>query len=132
MENLKLGLTGSATMVVGSNDTAPRVGSGRIAVLATPVMINLIEEAALDACERHLAEWATVAGHSSGHQPRCQRRRRGMRVEARAELTEIDKRKLTFRLRVHDEVDLIGEGTYTRVVVTAERFQEKVDAKAAQ
>ena len=131
MENLKLGLTGSATMVVGSNDTAPRVGSGRIAVLATPVMINLIEEAALDACERHLADGQQSLGThlDISHVAATPT---GMRVEARAELTEIDTRKLTFRIRVHDEVDLIGEGTYTRVVVTAERFQEKVDAKAAQ
>jgi len=48
------GLSGSATLVVGEEHTAPRVGSGRVHVLATPVMINLIEAAALEAVERLL------------------------------------------------------------------------------
>src|SRR5436309_4085342 len=48
---LKEGLTGSAGITVGEEHTAPRVGSGRVHVLATPVMINLMEAAALDAIE---------------------------------------------------------------------------------
>src|SRR6202051_4490751 len=54
------GLTGTAEIVVGPEHTAPFVGSGRIAVLATPVMINLIEAAALAAVEHLLP-----AGHHS-------------------------------------------------------------------
>src|SRR5207237_9322915 len=50
------GLTGTAELVVGEQHTAPRVGSGRIRVLATPVMINLIEAAALAAIEQSLPE----------------------------------------------------------------------------
>src|SRR4051794_38960208 len=52
---LKVGLAGSAELVVGEEHTAPRVGSGRVRVLATPVMINLIEAAALAAIEHLLA-----------------------------------------------------------------------------
>src|SRR3989441_13096993 len=51
---LKAGMTGSAELRVGEEHTAPRVGSGKVHVLATPVMINLIEAAALDAVERLL------------------------------------------------------------------------------
>src|SRR2546423_15322082 len=54
------GLTGAASLVVAPEHTAPRVGSGRIAVLATPVMINVIEAAALAAVEHLLP-----AGHQS-------------------------------------------------------------------
>src|ERR1700746_1935420 len=54
------GLVGTAEIVVGPEHTAPFVGSGRIAVLATPVMINLIEAAALAAVEHLLP-----AGHQS-------------------------------------------------------------------
>jgi hypothetical protein len=54
------GLTGTASLVVAPEHTAPRIGSGRIAVLATPVMINLIEAAALAAVEHLLP-----AGHQS-------------------------------------------------------------------
>ena len=51
---------GTATLIVADEHTAPRVGSGLIHVLATPVMINLIEAAALNACEHLLP-----AGHQS-------------------------------------------------------------------
>src|ERR1700681_1766542 len=54
LSKLKLGLKGSAELVVGQQHTAPRVGSGRVHVLATPVMINLMEAAALDAIENLL------------------------------------------------------------------------------
>ena len=60
LSKIKLGLKGSADLVVGQRHTAPRVGSGRVHVLATPVMINLMETAALDAAEGHLP-----AGHQS-------------------------------------------------------------------
>jgi predicted thioesterase len=48
---IRPGLRGTAELIVGPEHTAPRVGSGRIAVLATPVMINVIEAAALAAVE---------------------------------------------------------------------------------
>ena len=51
---LRVGLKGSAELVVGEQHTAPKVGSGRVHVLATPVMINLIEAAALAAVEHLL------------------------------------------------------------------------------
>jgi len=50
-ETLKPGLTGTARLTVGEEHTAPSIGSGRVRVLATPVMINLMEAAALDAAE---------------------------------------------------------------------------------
>ena len=125
------GLTGTATMIVGTNDTAPRVGSGRIAVLATPVMINLMEEAALATVE-HLLEDGQQSLGTHLDVSHIAATPTGMRVVATAELTGIDGRTLTFRLQVRDEVDLIGEGSHTRVVVSAARFQERVDAKAAR
>ena len=54
LSSIQLGLTGTAVLIVAPEHTAPRVGSGRIAVLATPVMINLIEAAALTAVEHLL------------------------------------------------------------------------------
>ena len=53
-EELRPGLTGSCEIVVGTRDTAPHVGSGKIGVLATPIMVNLMEAAALQAVERFL------------------------------------------------------------------------------
>jgi fluoroacetyl-CoA thioesterase len=54
LAELKPGLRGEAGLVVSEEHTAPRVGSGAVHVLATPVMINLIEAAALAAVERLL------------------------------------------------------------------------------
>ena len=129
MDELKPGMTGRAEMIVGTNDTAPRVGSGKIAVLATPVMINLIEEAALDAVESVLPEGKQSLGthlevsHIAATPV-------GMKVTATAELISVEGRKLTFRVEARDEADLIGEGTHQRVVVTADSFSARVAEKS--
>lgn len=126
---LEPGLTGHAEMVVGTRDTAPRVGSGRIAVLATPVMIGLIEEAALAAVEHLLPEGKQSLGtrldvsHLAATPV-------GMKVRAEARLVAVDGRRLTFEVRASDEVDLISEGHHDRVVVTAERFEARNAEKA--
>ena len=131
MDNVKIGQTGTATMIVDTNDTAPRVGSGKIAVLATPVMINLIEEAALNALEASLSDGKQSLGtrldvsHIAATPT-------GMKVTATATITSIDGRTVDFDVRAEDEQDLIGEGRHTRVVVSAAKFQERVDAKATK
>ena len=130
LSQLRPGLTGASELVVGDEHTAPRVGSGLIRVLATPVMINLMEAAALDAVEALLP---------SGHQSLGTRldvthvaaTPIGMRVRAMAEVTAIDGRTVAFRVAAHDERDLIGEGTHVRVVVNVARFDRRVQDKLA-
>lgn len=121
---------GTATLIVADEHTAPRVGSGLIHVLATPVMINLIEAAALNACEHLLP-----AGHQSlgtrldiSHIAATPV---GMRVSATAEVSRIDGRHIFFKVYAHDERDLIGEGTHDRVVVDVARFDKRVQEKTA-
>ena len=128
MAALKAGLTGTADLVVGTNDTAPRIGSGRIAVLATPVMISVIEAAALAAVEPHMETGKQSLGtlldvtHIAATPV-------GMRVTATAELIEVDGRHLTFRVRAEDEIELIGEGVHKRVVVDVARFDQRLRDK---
>ena len=102
------GLTGTAEIVVGPEHTAPRVGSGRIAVLATPVMINVIEAAALAAVEHLLP-----AGHQSLGIHLDVRHFAatpvGLRVTATAEVTGIDGRTISFRVEARDERERIGD-----------------------
>jgi predicted thioesterase len=127
---LQPGLTGRAELVVGTNDTAPRVGSGRVAVLATPVMISVIEAAALEAVEHLLAEGKQSLGthldvsHLAATPV-------GMRLTASAELIAVEGRQLTFRVRAEDEADLVSEGTHSRVVVDVGRFDARLRQKAA-
>lgn len=125
---LKAGLAGTAELVVGPEHTAPRVGSGMVAVLATPVMINLIEAAALAAAERLLP-----LGHQSLGIHLDVRHFAatpvGMRVTASAEVTAIDGRTITFKVEARDEKEPIGDGTHQRVVVNVDRFDQRVQRK---
>ncbi len=129
MDKIEPGLTGHAEMVVGTSDTAPRIGSGHIPVLATPKMITLIEEAALAAVEHLLPEGKQSLGthldvtHIAATPV-------GMTVKAEAKLIEVEGRKLLFTVEARDEMDLIGEGRHERVVVTASSFQKRVDEKS--
>jgi fluoroacetyl-CoA thioesterase len=124
------GLTGTAEIVVGPEHTAPFVGSGRIAVLATPVMINVIEAAALAAVEHLLP-----AGHQSlgirldiSHTAATPV---GLRVVATAEVTRAEGRTISFRVTARDEFEPIGGGSHERVVVSVARFDERVQRKLA-
>jgi len=127
---LRPGLKGSAELVVGEEHTAPFVGSGRVRVLATPVMINLIEAAALEAVERLLP-----AGHQSLGTRLDVRHYAatpvGMRVHATAELVKVDGRTLDFRVEARDEKEPIGDGLHQRVVVNVARFDQRVQRKIA-
>jgi predicted thioesterase len=125
---LRAGLSGSAELLVAEAHTAPRVGSGRVHVLATPVMINLFEAAALDAVERLLPPGRQSLGtvlnvrHIAATPV-------GMRVTATAEVTGVEGRTIRFRVEARDEKDLIGDGTHERVVVNVEKFDERVQRK---
>jgi predicted thioesterase len=127
---LKLGLKGSAELLVGAEHTAPRVGSGRVPVLATPVMINVIEAAALAAVEHLLP-----AGHQSLGIHLDVRHFAatpiGMRMRATAELIGVNGRTLTFRVEARDDKEPIGDGTHQRVVVNVARFDQRVQKKLA-
>jgi fluoroacetyl-CoA thioesterase len=125
---LKTGLKGTADLLVGVEHTAPSIGSGLVPVLATPVMINLIEAAALAAVEHLLP-----AGHQSlgihldiRHFAATPV---GMRVHATAELIAVEGRTLSFRVEVRDEKEAIGGGSHQRVVVNVARFDERVQKK---
>src|SRR6202030_4643886 len=125
---LKRGLTGSAELLVGVEHTAPSIGSGLVPVLATPVMINVIEAAALAAVEHLLP-----AGHQSLGIHLDVRHFAatpiGMNVTATAELTAVEGRTLSFRVEARDDKEPIGGGSHQRVVVNVARFDERVQRK---
>jgi len=128
---LKEGLTGSARITVGEQHTAPRVGSGRVHVLATPVMINLMEAAALDAIEALLPP-----GHQSlgthldvGHYAATPV---GMDLRATAVVTRVEGRTVEFRVEAFDDRERVGDGRHSRVVVNVDRFDARVQRKLAE
>jgi fluoroacetyl-CoA thioesterase len=128
LSQLNLGRTGSAELLVGVEHSAPSIGSGLVPVLGTPVMINLIEAAALAAVERLLPPGHQSLGihldvrHFAATPI-------GMRVRATAELTAVDGRTLSFRVEARDDLEPIGDGTHQRVVVNVARFDQRVQRK---
>jgi fluoroacetyl-CoA thioesterase len=125
---IRPGLRGTAELVVGKEHTAPRVGSGKVHVLATPVMINLMEAAALAAIEHVLPP-----GHQSLGTRLDVRHIAatpvGMRVRAVAVVETVSGRTLRFNVEAHDEIDLIGDGTHERVMVNVAKFDARVQKK---
>jgi fluoroacetyl-CoA thioesterase len=122
------GLSCMAELVVAPEQTAPRVGSGRVAVLATPVLINLIEAAALAAVEHLLpAGYQSLGIHLDVRHFAATPV--GLRVTARAEVTAVEGRTITFRVEAHDEREPVAEGTHQRVVVNVARFDQRVQRK---
>ena len=125
---IKPGLLGSVEIVVGDEHTAPSIGSGKVRVLATPVMINLIEAAALKAIE-HLLQpgYQSLGTHLDVHHVAATPV--GMRARATAEVTKVEGRTVTFKVEARDERDLIGHGTHERVVVNVAKFDQRVQKK---
>jgi fluoroacetyl-CoA thioesterase len=130
LSKLQPGLTGYARIHVGVEQTAPSIGSGKVPVLATPVMINVIEAAALAAVEHLLPPGFQSLGihldvrHFAATPI-------GMHVEATAELTAVEGRALSFKVEARDDKEPIGGGTHERVVVNVARFDERIQRKLA-
>jgi predicted thioesterase len=125
---LRPGLSANQSLVVRDEHTAPHVGSGVAPVLATPVLVNLFEAAALAAVEHLLP-----AGYQSlGTRLEVEHfaaTPRGMRVEVVAEVTGVEGRSVRFAMRARDEVEEIGRGRHERMVVSVARFDQRVQAK---
>src|SRR5687767_10479200 len=129
--DLRPGLSGKAELAVGEEHTAPRVGSGKVHVLATPVMINLFEAAALAAIEHLLSKgYQSLGTHLDVRHIAATPV--GMKVLASARVTRVDGRTVTFAVEAHDEKELIGEGTHERVVVNVAKFDARVQKKLAR
>lgn len=125
---LKTGTKGLRTWTVTPERTAAQVGSGTVAVFATPMMVALIEQTCMLSVAPYLAEGLGTVGtqvnvsHTAATPV-------GMEVTAESELTEIDGRRLVFRVTVRDDGGLIGNGTHERFIIDTGRFQEKADKK---
>ena len=129
--SLEPGLKGSAETVVVHENTAAAVGSGALEVFATPSMIGLMEKAAMDAVMPYLAEGESTVG-TEIHVTHNAALPLGFPVTAEAELVEVDRRRLSFRVLARSGDEIIGQGTHTRFIVSQERFMQKVEAKKQQ
>ena len=129
MDELRPGLVGEATLVVEEKHTAYHLGSGGVNVLATPIMIALMEEAGRNAME-YLLEPGQLTVGAALDVKHLAPTPMGMKVTARAELLAVDGRMLTYHVEVHDEREKVGEGKHERFIIDLEKFGRRVKEKA--
>ncbi|MCI7126016.1 MAG: thioesterase family protein [Agathobaculum sp.] len=127
---MEIGIKGKQTFTVTEDKLASKVGSGLVAVFATPMMIAAIENTAAASVASYLEEGKTTVG-TLVNVTHVAATPLGMTVRIETELTDIaaNGKILTFRVAAYDEVGLIGEGTHQRAVVDRTRFEAKAAAK---
>ena len=123
------GIKGSASCVVGPEDTAKALGSGAVDVFSTPKLVALMGKAALLSVRDYLDEGMDTVGthldisHNAATPV-------GMTVRAESELIEVDRRRLVFSVKAWDETELVGEGTHERFIIDRDKFLAKCSSKA--
>ncbi len=128
MEKLTVGIKYKHQIVVAKEHLASSLGSGGIDVFATPMMITIMEAAALYGVQPYLSAGQTTVGtlvdvrHLAATPL-------GMKAWAEAELVEIDRKRLVFDVKAYDERGLIGEGRHERFIIVEQSFLAKVSAK---
>jgi fluoroacetyl-CoA thioesterase len=129
MSGIPIGARGSFELVVGAEHLANRFKDATLPpVLATPVMILVMENAALNALKPHLAAGQSALGthvdvmHLAATPI-------GRTVIGEAEVTGVDGRRIDFSVRVFDGPEQIGAGTHQRTLIDLDRFKERLKAK---
>lgn len=124
------GQTATSTVTVTESNIAKTMKSGSLEVFATPAMCALMEEAAQAAVQPHLEEGEGTVGISlsiSHDAPSPM----GSTITAKATVTAVEGRKITFNIEASDGVGIIGKGTHERFVINNEKFMEKVGTRKA-
>ena len=126
--DIKVGMTAQVETIVEKEDTAQLVGSGDLLVYATPCMVALMEGAACEAIAEGLGEGETSVGTELNIQ-HISATPGGLEVYAKAEVTAVEGKVITFQVEAFDEAGALGKGTHKRVVVNSQRFLEKTYTK---
>jgi len=131
MMDIPIGLVGTRSVEVTPDLTLAREDDRMPPVLATPMMICLMEMTARDLIQPYLPDgWITVGAVVNVRHLAATPA--GATVTVRAEITEVAGKTVTLAVEAHDGVDKIGEGTHVRAPVELARFIRRVDAKRAQ
>lgn len=122
---MQIGKKYTSTMIVEEKHLACNVGSGDLPVFATPIMMALMENAAMLCVADELENGSSTVGGqiSSSH---LKPTGLGKTVTATAELISAEGRKLKFKVSASDEGGLIGEGEHLRFIIDKEKFMSKV------
>lgn len=127
-KTMETGIIGKEELIVNEMNTAEALGSGSLAVFATPAMIALMEKTARLSVAPFLGDGQSTVGtlvnvkHLSASPV-------GMKITCRTELKEIDRRRLVFHVECSDEAGIIGEGEHERFIIDEAKFMAKTEAK---
>jgi len=128
---LETGIKGFREKTVTEDKLATSVGSGKVTVLATVMMIALMEETCVGSVEPYLEPGqGTVGTHVDVSH--CSATPQGLKYRVESELVEIDRRRLVFKVRAFDECGLIGEGTHERFIIDYDKFYSKTNSKLSK
>lgn len=126
---IQVGVLGRTETVVSDQNTALAAGSGTLPVFGTPFMAALMEHAAVLALAPFLSAEESSVGtrlnitHDAATPV-------GLRVWAEAEVTGVDRRRISFSVRAFDECGPIGSGEHERFLIDSEKFLKKANQKA--
>ena len=124
---METGICGVQTIVVTEQQTAKHLGSGELAVFATPCMIALMENTAYRSVQPCLEPGQGTVGtllnvkHLAATPV-------GMEVRCETKLIEVDRKRLVFEVKAFDACGLIGEGVHERFIVDNQRFMQKAES----
>jgi fluoroacetyl-CoA thioesterase len=122
------GLTGKSEMIVKEEDLVSQLGEVTVNVLSTPRLIHLLEAAAINAIQDFIPTNQVSLGtevkikHLSATPL-------GMKVTANALLKWVEKNRLIFLVNAYDEKEKVAEGEHERVLISKDRFLQKLDKK---
>jgi fluoroacetyl-CoA thioesterase len=122
------GLTGKSEMIVKEEDLVSQLGDVTVNVLSTPRLIQLLEAAAINAIQDFIPTDEVSLGtevkikHLSATPL-------GMKVTASALLKGVEKNRLFFLVTAYDEKEKVAEGEHERVLISKDRFLQKLDKK---
>ena len=132
MQAIPLRAKGSFTLVVKPEHLASRVKDSMLPpVLATPIMILAMENAALNAIREYLEPGESAVGTAVDVR-HLAATPLGQQVTAEAEVIEVDGRRIVFAVTARDEVEVVGRGTHERMMIDLRRVMQRLDAKAGR
>ena len=129
MRQIPVGAKGQFVLIVQPEHLANRFKDAALPpVLATPVMIMVVENAALNAIKPYLEPGESAVGTAIDIRHTAPTPA-GARVVGEAEVTHVDGRHVAFAVRAVDDREEIGAGTHERMVVDLQRLMKRLEAK---
>lgn len=125
MDGLKVGMKHSLEWEVTENRCTTR---GDYKVFSTPSMTQFVEMTAQALAAPYLKPGQGQVGVSVNIRHLAPTPI-GKKVRADAELVGIDRRRLTFRVKVFDDVEQVGEAEHDRFVIDVDKYIERLRKK---